>query len=446
MYRSILFFSCTLLLHAVSTAAESSLPIIWSGIIEIDEGRGEKGPWQQNESRYDYVDDPTVAIDQYGNVAVAWVNQARKDVFFQRISQAGEKLPAQPINISRNPAMFSWLPRISLSPDVPGRIHILWQEIIFSGGSHGGDILFASSQGESAQFSKPLNLSRSVGGDGKGTINAKIWHNGSMDLVAGPDGAVHAAWTEYDGPLWFSQSSDGGESFSKPQHLAGGHQAKPVRGPSLALGKDRTIYLAWTTGMDDGADIHVTKSTDQGKSFGKPLLVASDNQYSDAPKLAVGPDGTLHLVYAQSNGGPFEKYQIWYARSKDGGRTFDSPREISVPMPQFAQSARFPSLSIDGAGRVYVLYELYPDYRKDPRGMGITVSLNGGNTFTTPSVVPGSIDQSGGINGSHQGHLMKKLAVNDDGLIAIVNSSLSQNRNSRVWLMRGKIDATVRSQ
>jgi hypothetical protein len=33
-------------------------PIKWQGISEIAEGRGEKGPWQQNESRYDYVDDP----------------------------------------------------------------------------------------------------------------------------------------------------------------------------------------------------------------------------------------------------------------------------------------------------------------------------------------------------------------------------------------------------
>ena len=61
------------------------------------------------------------------------------------------------------------------------------QEIIFSGGSH-GDMLFARSDDNDATFSEPLNLSRSMGGDGKGRINVKVWHNGSPDLVSGPDG------------------------------------------------------------------------------------------------------------------------------------------------------------------------------------------------------------------------------------------------------------------
>ena len=43
-----------------------------------------------------------------------------------------------------------------------------------------------------------------------------------------------------------------------------------------------------------------------------------------------------------------------------------------------------------------------------------------------------------GFNGSHQGHLMDKLAVRD-GAVAIVNSSLAAGRGSRVWLMRGKL-------
>ena len=40
---------------------------------------------------------------------------------------------------------------------------------------------------------------------------------------------------------------------------------------------------------------------------------------------------------------------------------------------------------------------------------------------------------------SHQGLLMKKLAVNAGGAIAIVNSSLKENERSRVWLIRGQM-------
>jgi hypothetical protein len=34
---------------------------------------------------------------------------------------------------------------------------------------------------------------------------------------------------------------------------------------------------------------------------------------------------------------------------------------------------------------------------------------------------------------------MRKLAVNADGAIAIVNSSFKSNEASRIWLIRGKL-------
>ena len=427
-----------LLLPAVLSAlANVAPPLLWQASTEVAKGRGERGAWQQNDSRYDFVDDPSVAINERGEVAVVWVDQAAKAVLFQRFSADGKRQLDRPSNVSRLPQTFSWLPRVVIAPDAPDTIFVLWQEIIFSGGSHGGDILFAKSHDGGRSFSQALNLSRSTGGDGKGRINREIWHNGSLDLVAGPNGALHAAWTEYDGPLWFSRSTDGGRSFLPPQRVAAG--GKPARAPSLALGPDRTVYLAWTTGEDDGADIHLAKSTDGGASFGRPQLIAPSKNYSDAPKLAVGPGAILHLVYAESSGGPFAGYQVRYTRSADGGRSFDAPREISTPMPGSFVSAAFPAMGVDAHGRVYVLWELYADMRQPPRGLGLAVSVDGGRSFSKPGLVPDSADPGGGFNGSSQGLLMKKLAVSTGGAVAIVNSSLKQDAHSRVWLMRGAL-------
>jgi hypothetical protein len=35
--------------------------------------------------------------------------------------------------------------------------------------------------------------------------------------------------------------------------------------------------------------------------------------------------------------------------------------------------------------------------------------------------------------------LMRKLALNRDGAIAVVNSSFKEKERSRVWLMRGRL-------
>lgn len=412
-------------------------PLVWQAGTEIARGGGERGPWQQNDSRYDFVDDPSVAIDDRGDVAVVWVDQASKAVLFQRFSADGKKQLERPSDVSRLPLTFSWLPRVAIAPEAPDAVFVLWQEIIFSGGSHGGDILFAKSDDGGRSFSKAVNLSRSQGGDGKGRINREVWHNGSLDLVAGPHGTLYAAWTEYDGPLWLSRSADGGRSFSPAQRIAAG--GKPARAPSLALGPDHAVYLAWTTGEDEGADIHLAKSIDGGASFSQPARVAPSKNYSDAPKLAVGPGGVLHLAYAESSGGPFGRYHIRYARSADGGRSFEAPREISSPMPGSFTSAAFPGLSVDAQGRVYVLWELYADERQPPRGLALAVSGDSGRSFSNPSLVPDSADAAGGFNGSSQGLLMRKIAVGAGGQVAIVNSSLKQGSHSRVWLLRGAL-------
>jgi hypothetical protein len=376
--------------------------LIWHPSVEIATGRAERGPWQQNESRYDYVDDPTVAVDERGNVALAWVDQKRKDIFFGRQGDA--------VNVSRSPQTLSWLPRMVSSG---GNVFLLWQEIIFSGGSHGGEMLFARSSDGGKTFSEPLNLSSSVAGDGKGRIDKDLWHNGSFDLVVDADGVIHTAWTEYEGALWYRRSADGGKTFAPKTRLP---DAKPARAPSLAV-HGGTVYLAWTVGDDPAADIRVSRA------FGAPVIVGKSKGYSDAPKLAVDARGSVHLVYSDEG-------RILYSRSKDGARSFERPRDIS------GRGGGFPALEVDVKGNVYVLWERFAEHPFLARGLGIALSTDGGATFKS-GTVPGSAGD--GWNGSLQGLLMRKLALGPDGMIAIVNSSFRENARSRVWLIRGKL-------
>ncbi len=411
--------------------------VTWNKRIEVALGDAYQGPWRMNESEFHYVDDPTVAINDEGVVGVAWADQSRQDIFFQLYAASGEKRFEQPVNVSRTSDIFSWLPRMVITASNPSSVYILWQEIVFSGGTHGGEIFFARSTDGGKTFNDPINLSNSIAGDGKGRLTRRYWHNGSLDIAMGPDGTLYAAWTEYEGTLWFSRSTDGGSRFSKPLRIAGGDSADPARGPSLAVDADNAVFLVWTVGEDRAADIHFAKSSDAGRSFGVPRIAFESDGHSDAPKIAVDNEGTVHLVYAESPAGPFDRYHIRYTQSTDDARTFDKPREISRPLRKNFESGNFPTLSFDGEDNVYVLWELFPDREDRPQGLGFTYSMDGGRTFASPSVVPGSAEPALGYNGSQQGLLMSKLAVNADGAIAVVNSTFKRNEASRILLFRG---------
>ncbi len=411
--------------------------VTWGEPIQVASGEAYQGPWRMNASQFHYVDDPTVAINEEGVVGIAWADQTRQDIYFQIYAPDGAKRFEEPVNVSRTPRIFSWLPRMVIAGSDPSSVYILWQEIVFSGGSHGGEIFFARSSDGGKTFNRPVNLSNSIAGDGKGRLTRRHWHNGSLDLAMGPQGTLYAAWTEYEGALWFSRSTDGGNRFSKPLRVAGGQGARPARGPSLAVDADNAVYLAWTVGEDRSADIRLAKSDDAGSSFGAPRIVFENKGHCDAPKITVDRTRTIHLVYAESPAGPFGLYHISYTRSNDGAHTFEKPREISSPLPEKYESSSFPALNADGEANLYVLWDLFGNREGRPRGLGFTVSRDAGRTFASPSVVPGSADRELGDNGSRQGLLMRKLAVHRVGAVAAVNSTFKRNEASHVWLFRG---------
>ncbi len=416
---------------------ESPPAVVWDRPIEVARGEAVVGPWRMNASIWRYVDDPTVAMDREGFAGVAWADQSRKDIFFQIYDPAGKAQLPEPVNVSRSPDVFSWLPRMAIASTTPRRVYLLWQEIVFSGGTHGGEIFFARSTDGGRSFGDPVNLSNTPAGDGKGRLSRDHWHNGSLDLALGPDGTLYAAWTEYEGALWFSRSADGGATFSTPLRIAGGREAAPARGPSLAAGAGGRVYLVWTLGDDPEADIRFAFSADGGRSFGDARVLFESDGHADGPKVTVDAQGVLHVVYAESPAGPFQRYRVRHARSADGGRTFEVPKEISGPRTGEVDSASFPAVSVDGQGRVVVVWERFPDRRGRPQGLGFAVSGDGGRTFSPPSVVPGTDDPRLGFNGSLQGLLMRKLAVNEAGAIAVVNSTFKRDAASRIWLVRG---------
>lgn len=410
--------------------------VAWTAPVSIASGNAHRGPWRMNDSDWDFVDDPSVALSDNGTAGVVWADHTEQDLFYQAVRQNGERTPSSPVNVSQTPDTFSWLPRIVFPEKTGETIYVAWQEIIFSGGTHGGDILFARSEDGGHHFRAPVNLSQSKTGAGKGRLSSQYWHNGSLDLALGPDGNVFVTWTEYEGRLWLRRSTDGGRTFSEPVHVAG-DQSSPARGPSLTIGSSGTVHLAWAVGEDPAADIHYVQSTEDWDAFGRPKLVANSDGHSDGPSTALDSEGTLHLVYGESSSGAFREYDIRYVQGSTPD-TFSAPRTIASANTSPSESVHFPTLRVGPKNTVYACWELFPDAQGRPRGIGYTVSSDGGTTFGSPSVVPNTNVPSRGFSGSQQGLLMEKLAVNAAGEVALVNSTFDEGEESHIWLYRGQ--------
>lgn len=402
--------------------------VSWQQPLEVARGPALRGPWRQNESDFRWVDDPSVDLARSGEAAVAWVDQERKDVFFQRYSAAGAPILPAPTNVSRSGATFSWLPRAVVAPEDVRLVHVLWQEIIFSGGTHGGDILFARSVDSGVTFTEPVNLSSSVAGDGKARLDADTWDNGSLDLARSSSGALYAVWTEYEGALWLRRCDAGSETFSDPIRIAGSPEA-PARAPSIAVAPGPTVHVAWAVGEQADGDIHFTTSGDEGRSFAPPRAAATTAGFSDAPRIATDRTGTVHLVWAECGRDRSPPCEVLHARG------------LGAPATSLAQgaAASAPDLAVDDQGRVHVVWEIHEPDAPRPRSLRFAYSADGGQHFAPAAEVPGITAPAPGWNGSQQSSLARRLDVDAGGGIAMVNGTFDPGRASRVWLLRGRL-------
>ncbi|MFY9587510.1 MAG: sialidase family protein [Actinomycetota bacterium] len=91
------------------------------------------------------------------------------------------------------------------------------------------------------------------------------------------------------------------------------------------------VYVAWARypGQSKNNGIQVTRSTDQGRTWSKPVKISpgvGEEQFAD---LAVGPDGVVYLTFRTISQQKSTENTIWIARSTDGGVSFSAPRAIA---------------------------------------------------------------------------------------------------------------------
>jgi len=220
-----------------------------------------------------------------------------------------------PVNLSSSPGVEDCDPHVAL--DEADAINVVWD---------GAGVRFARSTDAGLTFSNPLTL---------GVGN-------SSDVATGPVGVIYVAWR--NGPPYLAVSTDGGSSFSSPRPITTAFQTDSR--PGIAVGPNGRVHVVWVYSQT----VYYARSDDGGHTFTVPIPLNQGAYISAFPDIAVGPSGNPHVVWVQVT--PPANGAIGYARSLDGGQTFQ-PR---VEIDDGANHSDLPSIAVDGNGTIHVAW------------------------------------------------------------------------------------------
>jgi len=190
------------------------------------------------------------------------------------------------------------------------------------------------------------------------------------------------------------------------------------------------LYVGWTRWTLIDSEILLSRSTDDGQTWSKPIEIDSrpglprdDNGAAEGFAGAVSPDGTLYAVWSEDN-------DIVLASSRDGGKSFSPARPIIRTAPimfgvqTLDRANGFPQIAIDPRSRR--LFVTWSDYRNGDVDVFCATSTDAGETWSAPL----RVNNDGVHNGADQ--FFQWLAVDPtDGAAYIVFYDRRGDRENR---------------
>jgi hypothetical protein len=150
------------------------------------------------------------------------------------------------------------------------------------------------------------------------TFNDKEWIGVDSHASSPFTDRIYVSWTRFifnpvnggykQSPIDFVFSSDGGKTFSSPQLVVG--NVLYDQGSRVVVGSDGTVYVFWegSTRLATLDSIWMTKSTDGGVSFSKPVQVSpvvdiispryTVFRVNSFPAADISPSGQLYVAWS----------------------------------------------------------------------------------------------------------------------------------------------------
>lgn len=143
--------------------------------------------------------------------------------------------------------------------------------------------------------------------------------------------------------------------------------------PAMAVNGNDNIFVAWDDVRDGNFNIYVAASSDGGASFGTAVLVDNDAADQQRPDLATYGPLNVYVVWQDLRNGDWD---IYFARSSNGGISFSTPVQVSDASAGSDQS--YPSIAVASNGDIIVVWQ---DYRDNNWEIYSSISTDGGDSF-----------------------------------------------------------------
>lgn len=206
----------------------------------------------------------------------------------------------------------------------------------------------------------------------------------SPDLIVSGDG-IFALWIENkDGRsnVFFSKSTDGGSTFGTPINLS--ESAIGQSGYATFAQIKDDIYVTWQTSLTGTASVFLTKSTDGGSSFARPVMISDVSKLAAFPQIAVSGN---HVYTSWLEKSDNNSTNIVFTKSDDKGGSFSAPQYIT----QNTGNSGIPKIIANGS-QVFLAWE---DNSKGNFEIFVSASDDFGASFHAPVDASNSIGQSG---------------------------------------------------
>lgn len=291
---------------ALATFGENSVAVAWleqaddfSGTsiwltISSDGGKTFNTPQQVAEEQGEEIVMVQAAMDEVGNIMLAWLNDAT--LHFIHSSESGT-IFKEPQAVGTG-ACECCQPSLAIHNEV---LFIAYRGLEKqSDGNDIRDILLSTSSNGGQTFTPFTRIS-----DEHWILNACPIAGPSMAVF---ENDIYVTWMDgrhaepnqpYNGSIWFSISQDGGKTFSPNVQINPNVEAHQTM-PSLTVDSKGHIHLAWEHHGTEEQSILYSISEDKGETFSDPQKLFSG--FPRMPMLLTLPSGEVLLGW-QDNAG-----------------------------------------------------------------------------------------------------------------------------------------------